>query len=113
MSCKSILSSTTFWGAIGSLVIGYSSIIGKVALDGEPFTSRDLEILVTMSVTTLVTILGRVNAKDLVYTPHHTPGPNKEDLINVLKNLSSDKETLEDVQIGSSKINSKDGSTDH
>ena len=92
MSAKSVLSSTTFWGAIGSLVIGYSSIIGKVALDGEPFTSRDLEIIVTMSVTTLVTILGRVNAKDFVYTPHLLPGPNKEDLIKVVKKVTSDIE---------------------
>lgn len=79
MAVKSLFSSATFWGAIGSLIIGYSSIIGKVTLDHEKFTSRDLELLVTMTVTTIVTIIGRVNAKDYVYTPYLLPGPNKKD----------------------------------
>jgi hypothetical protein len=91
MTAKSILSSTTFWGALGSLIIGYSSIIGKVALDGETFTSRDLELLVTMTVTTLVTIIGRVNAKDFVYTPYLLPGPNKEDLVSTLVSQAKDQ----------------------
>lgn len=92
MSSKSILSSTTFWGAIGSLIIGYSSIIGKVTLDHEKFTSRDLELLVTMTVTTVVTIIGRVNAKDYVYTPYLLPGPNKKDFDFLPKeNFEGDK----------------------
>ena len=79
MSAKSLFSSATFWGAIGSLIIGYSSVLGKIALDHEKFTSQDLELLVTMTVTTIVTVVGRVNAKDSVYTPYLLPGPNKKD----------------------------------
>lgn len=79
MTAKSLFSSATFWGAIGSLIIGYSSVLGKIALDHEKFTSQDLELLVTMTVTTIVTVVGRVNAKDSVYTPYLLPGPNKKD----------------------------------
>lgn len=78
---KSILSSATFWGAIGSLIITFSSVLGKVYIDDNKFTSKDLELLVTISVTTALTVVGRVNASTNVYTPHLLPGPNKEDLI--------------------------------
>ena len=84
MSAKSLFSSATFWGAIGSLIIGYSSVLGKIALDHEKFTSQDLELLVTMTVTTIVTVVGRVNAKDSVYTPYLLPGPNKKDFEQTL-----------------------------
>jgi hypothetical protein len=79
MGAKSLFSSTTFWGAIGSLIIGYTSIFGKIFIDRNKFTSRDLELLVTMGVTTAITIIGRVNARDPVYTPYILPGPNRED----------------------------------
>lgn len=81
MPSKSILASTTMWGAIGSLVIGVSSVIGDVYIDRKPFTSNDLKTLATLVVTTTITIIGRVNAKDSVYTPKLLPGPNKEDLV--------------------------------
>ena len=90
MATKSLFSSATFWGAIGSLIIGYSSIIGKVTLDHEKFTSQDLELLVTMTVTTIVTVVGRVNAKDYVYTPYLLPGPNKKDF-ELLSKENSEK----------------------
>lgn len=77
---KSILSSTTFWGAIGSLIITFSTVVGRVYIDDTKFTSKDLELLVTISVTTALTIVGRINAKSSVYTPPLLPGPNKEDL---------------------------------
>jgi hypothetical protein len=81
MKVKSILASTTFWGAIGSLLISVSAVAGRVFIDGDKFTSKDLETLITISVTTLVTVIGRVNASSSVYTPHLLPGPNKEDLV--------------------------------
>lgn len=91
MSSKSLFSSATFWGAIGSLIIGYSSVLGKIALDHEKFTSQDLELLVTMTVTTIVTVVGRVNAKDSVYTPYLLPGPNKKDFEQALVEKIEDK----------------------
>ena len=77
---KSLLASTTFWGAMGSLIISFSSVGGRIFIDGEPFKSKDLELLVTIGVTTCLTIIGRVNASSSVYTPPLLPGPNKKDL---------------------------------
>lgn len=82
MSAKSILASTTMWGAVGSLVIGVSSVVGDVFIDKKPFTSNDLKTLATLVVTTTITIIGRVNAKETVYTPKLLPGPNKSDLVD-------------------------------
>lgn len=82
MSCKSVLASTTIWGALGSLVIGLSTIVGDVYIDKKDFTSNDLKTAVTLLVTVTITIIGRVNAKDSVYTPKILPGPNKEDLVD-------------------------------
>lgn len=77
MEQKSLFLSTTFWGAVGSLVVTLSPIIGGVALDDQAFSSRDLEIAVSALVTCVVTVLGRMNAKSSVYTPNFVLGPNK------------------------------------
>lgn len=89
MKTKSILSSATFWGAMGSLIITFSSVLGKVYIDGNKFTSKDLELLVTIAVTTALTVVGRVNADTSVYTPHLLPGPDKGDLL-VVSEVSDD-----------------------
>lgn len=98
---KSIFNSTTFWGSIAALITTITPVIGSVIIDGNTFTSRHLEIIVTASVTTIITIIGRINAKDTVYTPKGLIGPNKEGPINniIIEDTPMSNIPIEDIPI--------------
>jgi hypothetical protein len=75
---KSILTSKTFWGAVFTAVIAIAPTVGN-AVKAKELTVDDTVKLVMLLATTGLTITGRVQAKEAVFTPKGIPGPNRSD----------------------------------
>lgn len=77
---KSIFQSTTFWGAVLTAISSISPVIAKI-IDTYQTTGRidpyAISQIVVVLATTGVTILGRINATEAVYTPKGLPGADK------------------------------------
>lgn len=81
-AAKSIFASRTFWGAFLTLMVAIAPQIGKdidsYRKDGTIDATSITQILVIFGTTTL-TIMGRIDAKQPIYTPNGLPGPDKSD----------------------------------
>ncbi|MCU0549957.1 MAG: hypothetical protein MUC48_11470 [Leptolyngbya sp. Prado105] len=79
---KSIFASKTFWGAALTLLIAIAPKVGeevdKYQNTGRVDGSSITQIVVLFGTTTLA-IMGRIDAKQPLYTPDGLPGPNKSD----------------------------------
>lgn len=77
---KSIFSSTTFYGAVLSV---YCSVVPSIKLCSiKKCGPADYIDFTGIAASTLMIIIGRYNAKAVVYTPDWLPGRSKKDLIN-------------------------------
>ncbi len=79
---KSIFQSKTFWGAVLTAIASISPVIAKDVTDYQNTGRVDpngISQIVVILATTGLTILGRVEAKDTVYTPKGLPGRDKPD----------------------------------
>jgi 4-amino-4-deoxy-L-arabinose transferase-like glycosyltransferase len=77
---KSIFQSTTFWGAVLTAIAAVSPAIAKNVENYQNTGKIDpngISQIVVVLATSGVTILGRINATDTVYTPKGFPGADK------------------------------------
>lgn len=77
---KSIFRSTTFWGAVLTAIAAISPVIAhnvETYQNTGKINPNDISQIVVVLATTGVTILGRVNATEMVYTPKGLPGADK------------------------------------
>ncbi|MBE9013628.1 hypothetical protein IQ250_25915 [Pseudanabaenaceae cyanobacterium LEGE 13415] len=77
---KSIFHSTTFWGAVLTAIASISPVIAKNVETYQNTGKLDpngISQIVVVLATTGVTILGRVNATETIYTPKGLPGADK------------------------------------
>lgn len=77
---KSIFHTTTFWGAILTAIASISPVIANNVETYQKTGRIDpngISQIVVVLATTGVTILGRVNATETVYTPKGFPGADK------------------------------------
>ena len=74
---KNIFLSVTFWGAILSLWMGVSCDI-KIIIEYGWSASRLFSLIDNLMVTLMI-IIGRYQAKEIIYTPKGFPGRNKPD----------------------------------
>ncbi|MEI2582513.1 hypothetical protein [Scytonema sp. PRP1] len=77
-TAKTIFTSRTFWGAILSAVAALVPL-GVDSLKAHKITIEDAGQAVLILCGVGTAIIGRVEAKDRVYTPSFLPGPNKSD----------------------------------
>jgi hypothetical protein len=75
---KSIFASKTFWGAVLTLLIAIAPKVGEM-IDRRNVDGASISQLVVLFGTTTLTIMGRIDAKQPLYTPDGLPGPNKSD----------------------------------
>lgn len=79
---KSIFQSKTFWGAALTAVAAIAPVIGQNVADyqekGKVDPNSVAQIVVILA-TTGLTIMGRIEANTLVYTPNGLPGRNKSE----------------------------------
>lgn len=77
---KSIFHSTTFWGAVLTAIASISPAVAN-SIDTYQNTgkinAKDISQIVVVLATTGVTILGRINVTEAVYTPKGLPGADK------------------------------------
>lgn len=77
---KSIFHSTTFWGAVLTAIASISPVVAK-NVETYQNTGRidpnGISQIVVVLATTGVTILGRINVTETVYTPKGLPGADK------------------------------------
>ncbi len=77
---KSIFQSKTFWGAVLTAIASISPVVAKDVTDYQntgKIDANGISQIVVILATTGLTILGRVEATDTVYTPKGLPGANK------------------------------------
>jgi hypothetical protein len=77
---KSIFQSTTFWGAILTAIAAISPAIAKnveIYQNTGKIDPNGISQIVVVLATSGVTILGRINATEAVYTPNGLPGADK------------------------------------
>jgi hypothetical protein len=76
---KSIFLSKTFWGAVCTAVAAIAPTVGQNVATFQEKNKVDPNGVAQIAVilaTTGLTIIGRVDAKTIVYTPSGMPGPN-------------------------------------
>lgn len=95
---KSIFQSTTFWGAVLTAIASISPVVAKSVETYQNTGKIDpnsISQIVVVLATTGVTILGRVNVTEAVYTPKGLPGPDKpKDVCRDSQSLPSRNESL-------------------
>ena len=77
---KSIFQSITFWGAVLTAIASISPVIAKNVETYQNTGKIDpngISQIVVVLATTGVTILGRINVTEALYTPDGLPGANK------------------------------------
>jgi len=78
---KSIFASRTFWGALLTLLVAIAPKVGEM-VDNKKVDGTSLAQLIVLFGTTTLTIIGRIEAKQPVYTPNGLLGANKSDFQN-------------------------------
>ena len=75
---KSIFASRTFWAAVFTAIAAIAPIVGK-AVENRKFTVDATVNIVIILCGAGGTVVGRVQAKDSIYTPNGLPGPDRAD----------------------------------
>lgn len=78
---KSIFASRTLWGAVLTLLIAIAPKVGEM-VDNKKVDGTSIAQLIVLFGTTTLTIIGRIEAKQPVYTPKGLLGSNKSDFQN-------------------------------
>lgn len=80
---KSIFTSKTVWSIIFTTVAAIAPVVGKdfdKYMNKQPVDyGQDIAQVVVIMCGAAASIVGRVEAKDSLYTPNWLPGPNKTD----------------------------------
>jgi hypothetical protein len=74
---KSIFSSKVFWGSVFTFIIALAPYLQTIADRG--ISLQTVIPIILAIATTGLTIIGRVDANQPVYTPSFLPGAKKED----------------------------------
>ena len=77
---KSIFHSTTFWGAVLTAIASISPVVATTVETYQntgKIDPKGISQIVVVLATTGVTILGRINVTESVYTPKGLPGADK------------------------------------
>ncbi|WNZ44025.1 hypothetical protein Q2T42_19515 [Leptolyngbya boryana CZ1] len=77
---KSMVQSKTIWGAVLTAIASIAPLIAKSITAYQNTGKTDLNDIAQMVVilaTTALTIIGRIDASAVVYTPDGMPGANK------------------------------------
>lgn len=77
---KSIFQSTTFWGAVLTAIASISPLAANTVETYQntgKIDPKSISQIVVVLATTGVTILGRINVTEAVYTPKGLPGADK------------------------------------
>lgn len=101
ISRKNIFKSTTVLSALVAVLIETTELISPIILGEKELQSNDITSLVSVLGTSTLVIVGRLNAKQALYTSKFLPGPNRDDIVTAVEtigNTNIDKSSIESME---------------
>ncbi len=80
-TAKSLLASKTFWAIVFTTTASIAPIVGNAVKEGKLTVDQSVNIVIILCGVGGA-VVGRVQAKDAIYTPDWAPGPNQSDFPN-------------------------------
>ncbi|WP_017717211.1 hypothetical protein [Kamptonema formosum] len=77
-AAKSLFQSKTFWGIVFATTAAIAPIVGSAVKEGKLTVDHTVNIVIILCGAGGA-VVGRVQAKEAVYTPNWAPGPNQSD----------------------------------
>lgn len=78
LTAKSLFASKTFWAIVFTTTASIAPIIGNAVKQGQLTVDQSVNIVLVLCGVGGA-VVGRVQAKEAVYTPNWAPGPNQSD----------------------------------
>jgi len=79
ISKKSLFKSRTFWGIVLTAIVAIAPELSE-AIDKNQLKISTIVKLIGVGCGSVLSVTGRLYAKDMLFTDDILPGPNKEDL---------------------------------
>jgi uncharacterized membrane protein YqaE (UPF0057 family) len=77
-AAKSLFASQTFWAIVFTTTASIAPIVGNAVKEGKLTVDQSVNIVLVLCGVGGA-VVGRVQAKDAIYTPDWAPGPNQSD----------------------------------